>query len=147
MFFRGAQFQRDEHAGCNLLLTRALLSNSASLSPVGMRALTGKIHHSLYARIIAHNRRRQGRHNCIDRYPFDATQSITSGTGSVMRLCHRLQLASSRSPHVEWSLLESLVAITYPHTRQGPAPHRREAKGTPSTRRVHKGLVRLRASE
>ena len=130
MFFRGVQFQRDEHAGCDLLLTRPLLSNSADLSRVGMRAFTGTIHHIPYARVIAHNRRRHGRHNCSDRYPFYATQSIVPGTGAVMRLCPRLQLAPSRSPHVEWSFVESLVAITHPHTRQGPAPRRREATGT-----------------
>ncbi len=95
MFFRKAQSQRDGHARCNLLLTHTLLSNSADWSPVGMRALTGTIHLSLCARVIAHNRQRQELHSCSDRYPFDATQSIFPGTGPVMRLCHRLQLAPS----------------------------------------------------
>ncbi len=107
MFFRGAQFQRDGHARCNLLLSHTLLSNSADLSPVGLRALRGTIH---CARVAAHNRKRQKLHSCSDRYLFDATQSIFLGIGPVMRLCHRLQLAPSRSPHFEWSLVEALVA-------------------------------------
>ena len=60
MFFRKAQFQRDGHARCNLLLTRTLLRHGTDLSPVGRRALTGIIHHSLYARVIADNRHRRG---------------------------------------------------------------------------------------
>ena len=114
MFFRGAQFQRDGHARCNLFLTHTLLSNSADLSPVSMRALTGTIHHSLCARVIARNRQRQELHSCSDRYPFDATQSIFPGRGPVMRLCHRLQSDTSRSSHFEWSLVDALVADQSP---------------------------------
>lgn len=148
MFFRKAQFQRDGHARCNLLLTRTLLRHGTDLSPVGRRALTGIIHHSLYARVIADNRHRQGLHNCKSApYPFEATLSIVPGTGPVMRLCHRLQLAPSRSPHVVWSFVESLVANhPPPHASRSGTPQTRTT-GTLATRRVHKGLVRLRASE
>lgn len=128
MFFREAQLQRDEHAGCNLLLTSTLLSSSADLSPVGMRALTGTIHYSLYACLIAHNRRRHGRHNRSDCYPFGATESIVSGTGAVMPLCHRPQLAPSRSPHARWSLVESLVAITLSHASRSGTPQANSAR-------------------
>lgn len=113
MFFRGAQFQRDGHARCNLLLSHTLLSNSADLSPVSMRARRGTIPYSLCARVIAHNRQRQNLHSCRGRSPFDATQSIFPRTGPVMRLCHRLQ-SDTRSSHFEWSLVEALVADQSP---------------------------------
>lgn len=114
MFFRGAQFQRDGHARCNLLLSHTLLSNSADLSSVGLRALRGTTHYSLCARVIAHNRQRQELHSCRGRSPFDATQSVFPRTGPVMRLCHRLQLDTSRSSHFKWSLVEALVADQSP---------------------------------
>lgn len=148
MFFRGAQFQRDGHARCNLLLSHTLLSNSADLSPVGLRALTGRIPYSLCARVAAHNRKRQKLHSCSDRYLFDTTQSIFLGIGPVMRLCHRLQLAPSRSPHFEWPLVEALVADQppTPHASRSGTPHGRSDRHPVGKARTQRTRA-LRASE
>ena len=145
MFFRGAQFQRDAHGGCTRLSEPILRSNGAKLSALGVMTPTHTLIPTRWARAVTHHRQLQELLGCSDRDPVDATRSTFLGPRSERRICIRLQPASHRSPSFESSFGERLKQIHHP-ARQDRALRSQGANDLVPRRRIHKGLVRARAS-